>query len=71
MRLLRLQVLLLLIAARWYLSFEENATTSMSKMLLEAVGDKGRLPQDGPLWHECYFELKVIKTQQKQENLFS
>lgn len=37
--------------------------------LTEIVGVKGRLPQDGSLWHECYFELKPIKTQQIQEKL--
>lgn len=30
-------------------------------------GAKGRLPQDGPIWYEDYFELKTIKTQYIQE----
>lgn len=33
------------------------------------VGSKGRLSQDGPLWHEHYFELKAINTQQIQKKL--
>lgn len=49
MRLLRLQELLLLTVARCHLSLEENATTSMRKMMLEAVGAKGKLPQDESL----------------------
>lgn len=39
--------------------------------LTKIVGVKGRLPQDGPLWHECYFELKPIKTQQILEKFFT
>ena len=31
----------------------------------------GRLPQDGSLWHENYFELGAIKTQLVQEKLFT
>ena len=31
---------------------------------------KGRLPQDGLLWCEYYFELKAIKPQKIQEKLF-
>ena len=30
---------------------------------------KGRLPQDGSLWHKDDFDFKVIKTQQMQEKL--
>ena len=36
----------------------------------EPVGTKGRLPQDGPLWHADDFELKAIKAHQIQEKLF-
>lgn len=32
---------------------------------------KGRLPQDGLLWREYYFELKAIKPQQIKEKLFT
>jgi len=31
------------------------------------VGGQGQAPQDRPLWHNDYFELKAIKTQQIQE----
>lgn len=39
--------------------------------LWEISEAKGRLPQDGPLWHEDNFEVKVVKTQQIQEMLFT
>ena len=35
------------------------------------VGVKGRLSQDGPLWHEDYCDLKAIKSQQIQEKLLT
>ena len=34
-------------------------------------GVQGRLPQNMPLWHVDYFELKTIKVQQTQEELFT
>ena len=39
--------------------------------LFVSVGAKGRLPQDRPLWHKDYFELKVVKIQQMQDKLFA
>ena len=34
-------------------------------------GVQGRLPQNMPLWHVDYFELKTNKSQQTQEELFT
>ena len=36
--------------------------------MLISVRVKGKTPQDGPLWHEHYYELKAIQIQQIQEN---
>ena len=38
-----------------------------TKFAIEWVLDE--MPQKMPLWHKAYFDLKVIKTQQKQEKL--
>ena len=35
------------------------------------VGAKGRLPQDGPLWHEDYFESQAIKTRRFRKSSFT
>ena len=32
--------------------------------IIKITEANGRLPQDGPLWDEHYFELKAIKTQE-------
>ena len=39
--------------------------------ILRSVGAKGRMPQDGPLGQEHYFELEAIKTQQIQEKFLT
>ena len=48
----------------WLPSFPQYVSVGMCK-------GQGRSPQDGPLWHKNYFELKAIKTQQIQEKLFT
>ena len=37
----------------------------------EGEGDQNRPPPNMPLWHEEYFELRAIKKQQTQEELFA
>lgn len=42
-------------------------TSQTSTLILQ--GFRANLPQNVPLWHVHYFELKAIKTQQTQEKL--
>ena len=37
----------------------------------EIEGEQNMPPQNMPLWHVDYFELKAIKAQQTQEELFT
>lgn len=38
--------------------------SEMREEIIKITEAKGRLPQDGPLWDERYFELKTIKNQE-------
>ena len=40
---------------------KQKGELSITLTLLSFVGAKGKLPQDGPLWHEGYSELKTIE----------
>lgn len=50
----------------WRALGRKNIMPTKPLILLLSLGcveAKGSLPQDGSLWQEHYFELKVIKTQ--------
>lgn len=42
----------------------------MATTFLGTIGDEEMLPQNMPLWHTDYFELKTLEKKHRQEDLF-